>query len=804
MISLLRSAKVAQLSPKFVRNALCLVPALALGIGMATGCLDRRVVATNPQTSNVFVDQIKQTAVNKIDLLFMVDNSTSMADKQNILQAAVPALVTRLVDPICVDANDVPTGGSSPCTVGQPEFTPINDIHVGVVSSSLGARGGDVCSATEKFTDMQTHTLDDQGELIPKLRNAVDVPQGSGFLTWGPGGVTDSTEFATDVRADIAATGQFGCGFEAQLESWYRFLVDPFPPSSIVKAGNPAQNTRVGINMDVLAQRKAFLRPDSLVAIIMLSDENDCSITDTGFGWLVGSTTSPADAPRGTAACATNPNDVCCFSCLSGGAPPAGCPSVAEDTECQKGSYYSPGPDDALNERCYNLKQRYGIDLLFPTQRYVDGLSSPTVTAIDPTQGKAVTAVNPLYDVTGTTLSPRDPSLIFLAGIVGVPWQDLADDATRADPTKLNYLTADQMVSTNRWAAVLGGPTQYTPDPANPTAAPVPPTDPFMFETWTDRTTLLSGTQAQNPFTGQALVSAASQNPLATINGHEWNIPGHDDLQYACTARLTDAASGQPTQKQCAPGDTACDCSPNSATDSSNIATANNPLCQPPAGGAASTTQSFIKAYPGIRELQVIKDFGSNGIPASICPKNPDVTDAQNGGYGPAVSAIISRLKNALQGKCLPRQLAVEPDGTVQCEVIEAKPGTCDCTIPGRSAADPGIQPAVVAQLEASGVCGNNPGQQPCSGFCMCQIDQETGNNATLCKQDPTDANITLPGYCYIDDPNSKALANCPSNEKQLLGFVSTSGANPVQTPLSGSTAFIACIGAAINGDGGQ
>jgi len=32
----------------------------------------------------LFVDQIVQTAVDRIDLLFMVDNSASMADKQDI------------------------------------------------------------------------------------------------------------------------------------------------------------------------------------------------------------------------------------------------------------------------------------------------------------------------------------------------------------------------------------------------------------------------------------------------------------------------------------------------------------------------------------------------------------------------------------------------------------------------------------------------------------------------------------------------------------------------------------------------
>jgi hypothetical protein len=27
----------------------------------------------------------------------------------------------------------------------------------------------------------------------------------------------------------VVGAGQIGCGYEAQLESWYRFLVDPTP-----------------------------------------------------------------------------------------------------------------------------------------------------------------------------------------------------------------------------------------------------------------------------------------------------------------------------------------------------------------------------------------------------------------------------------------------------------------------------------------------------------------------------------------------------------------------------------------------
>ena len=45
------------------------------------------------------------TVASKIDLLLMIDNSRSMADKQEILGAAVPDLVERLANPPCVDPS---------------------------------------------------------------------------------------------------------------------------------------------------------------------------------------------------------------------------------------------------------------------------------------------------------------------------------------------------------------------------------------------------------------------------------------------------------------------------------------------------------------------------------------------------------------------------------------------------------------------------------------------------------------------------------------------------------------------------
>jgi len=785
-------------SSRIVRAGLAGVLAAASAAGLATGCLDRPVVKATPTTSNVFVDQIVQTAVDKIDLLFMIDNSVSMADKQEILKTAVPVLLGRLVQPICVDANGMPSGGnvdaSGQCPApNAPEFAPIGDIHIGIVSSSLGAHGGSVCSAPAPGDDPANTHLDDKGELIGTQRTGLTTWNNMGFLAWDPSqtkntppGIMDAGTLNTQFSAMIEAVGEHGCGYEASLEAWYRFLVDPEPPATVTKSGNVT--VRMGTDMTLLAQRKAFLRPDSLVAIVMLSDENDCSIQDSGVGWFVGAT---SHMPKATAACATNPNDKCCRSCAQNeSSPPSGCMPLSADPVCMgapaMGYNTWDTANDSLNLRCFNQKQRFGFDLLYPTQRYVNALTSQSL--VLESDGKTV-VTNPLYDTQGSGKAPRDPSLVFLAGIIGVPWQDIADAASLASPTQLTYLNATQLANQGRWAQLLGDAT------ASP---PVPPSDPFMIEQITPR----SGT---NPNVPVNIAPATSMNPTeSAINGHEQNVPDNSDLQYACTFKLA-------TPKMCKPGDSACDCSATMTGDTAAITAFNSPLCQPPGGGAPGTTQYFAKAYPGARELTVLRDFKDNAIVASICPKvttsaNPG--SDPNYGYNPAVGAIIDRLKEALKGKCLPRAIQTDPaTGLVECQVIEAqKAGMCDCTKPGRSPAPAGIAPAVFNQLAASGTCGNNPGQTPCNdtGFCMCTINQEVpGPDLDNCQNDSATGTA---GYCYIDStikPNSPALKNCPDNQKRLLRFVDA--ADGTKTPAQGAIAFIACLGAAINQvDAGQ
>jgi len=496
--------------------------------------------------------------VTEIDLLISVDGSRSMADKQQLLAPAVVELVGDLIDE-------------------HPEMS----IHVGVISSSLGSYGTDACA-----TDARAEN-DDRGHLIDRANG------GGTVLAYAQG--DDAATFGSAVADLVVGVGQGGCGYEAPLESWYRFLVDPEPYDHVEldETGSPVM---VGIDAELLTQRAAFLRPNSLVAVVMLADENDCSVNPAYSFVLQGQGPYGGNfrMPRARAECAENPGDACCASCLQ--PTPIGC---AEDPSCE-GDPLLSAEDDHINLRCFDQKRRFGMDLLHPVGRYVTGLTAPEV----PTRDGTLVA-NPLF------AEGRDAGRVLLAGIVGVPWQDVARDPYDASA---GMKTAAELVTDGHWELMVG-------------VAGGEPTDPLMRESTGLR-------QGIHPLLGVPVATPATplQNP---INGHDYTN-AKDDLQYACISPLIES-------RDCNENHGACDC----------VKPGNdNPLCSAnaldPIDSEYRTLQTSYKAFPGHRQLEVLRGLGDQAIVSSICA--PQVVDATAAdfGYRPAAAALYVRMTTAI------------------------------------------------------------------------------------------------------------------------------------------------------------
>ncbi len=716
--------------------------ALTLGTLAAGACMQRPVADVQPETTSVAVTEIKGGAVDKIDLLFVIDNSASMADKQKVLGAAVPNLVTRLVNPRCVQDGVVKPRVDGECPKGSnAEFQPVQDIHVAVITSSLGAFGN-------------TGVCDDKVDGRNQNGHPKKTTGGKDFLSWGSRvAANDAGEKVGDLAVPfetlVRSAGEAGCGYEATMEAWYRFLVDPEPPVGFTECGTNGCKS-AGVDQGVLASRQAFLRPDSLVAIIQLADENDCSVRDTGFGaYAIAKGLSQALTPSST--CDTDPNSRCCVACEAGA--PEGCGNV-----CGSGSKQA---DDHVNMRCYQTKRRFGYDFLWGTDRYVEGL-----TAMSVPRRSGGKAANPLLTDANNPGYTRDLGIVFLGAITGLPYQDIAV----TDERGFRYLSAKELSAQGRWDLILGDPK------ASP---PKPPTDPFMVETWEVRT----GTRPQD---GPAPVGLSPATPNNEINRGDREIAivdkqGHNDLQFTCTFDLKApfdkcSESGSAAEKLCKNGE-----------------------------------QVAAKGYPGTRFLEVLKGFAAklrdltpegkgenNAVVGSICPKSyatGSVAD-DDYGYNPAVNAIVDRLKDALSAACLARPLEEGIAGGLPCTVVEATSAEdgCDCSIAGRTTVEGAVKEAVFNDMRAKGRCGGGEGLASCddAGFCLCGLQVLPKDSA--CATDPADDDTGMePGWCYVDPANGYGTPDvleklkCSGGARQSIRIVGK------DTPSKSASTFITC-----------
>src|SRR5262245_18718032 len=88
-------------------------------IGFA-GCSDKFQVAAENDSgadgggidASPDVPEPPAAPATKLDILFMIDNSSSMGDKQDLLRQAIPTMLQRFVRPNCLDDGGKPVGPS--------------------------------------------------------------------------------------------------------------------------------------------------------------------------------------------------------------------------------------------------------------------------------------------------------------------------------------------------------------------------------------------------------------------------------------------------------------------------------------------------------------------------------------------------------------------------------------------------------------------------------------------------------------------------------------------------------------------
>lgn len=182
---------------------------------------------SSPSPARVTAAIVPATANRAVDLLFMVDDSTSTLQYRNALAAAFEPFAARLALAGAVD------------------------LHVGVVSSDLGTSGADGEPPAPGFGS-GPGSCSGSG-MDGELQNHGTVVTGA-YITTATPNYTGSLGDAFHTLVDGSET----CGFEQHLEAVRRAL-----------AGNSAN--------------AGFLRPEASLAVVLVGDEDDCSIDKPAF-----------------------------------------------------------------------------------------------------------------------------------------------------------------------------------------------------------------------------------------------------------------------------------------------------------------------------------------------------------------------------------------------------------------------------------------------------------------------------------------------------------------------------------------
>ena len=174
---------------------------------------------------------------NEVDILFVIDNSNSMEHEQKSNRNAFPRHVDAL--------RSKRLGGKIP------------NVHIGVISTDLGAGNFNLPSCEDVGGDL--------GKLQNKAQIAGCTPPSDPWISYKDGktNIAGATgDAVSSVKAAfqcISEIGLNGCGFEQTLLASKR-AVDP-----------------------VLNVNPGFLRKHALLAVVYITDEDDCSAANSGL-----------------------------------------------------------------------------------------------------------------------------------------------------------------------------------------------------------------------------------------------------------------------------------------------------------------------------------------------------------------------------------------------------------------------------------------------------------------------------------------------------------------------------------------
>lgn len=229
------------------------------------------------------VTALRASPNRNLDILFVVDNSVSMIEQQASLAASFPEMIDLLAQ---LDGG-LPNLhiGVTTSDVGTATFT-------NIVSPDIGHPGAGGCSGHGDNGALRTSAA------LGGHRFISDVALADGTRE------RNYTGSLRDVFGELAQVGANGCGFEQHLAA----MTAAF--------GNPLN--------------AGFLRPDANLAVVIVADEDDCSVLDPALFSPDSAELGPLDSFRCTRFGVTcDPDDLTTPGAKTGCAPRTTAPLLA-------------------------------------------------------------------------------------------------------------------------------------------------------------------------------------------------------------------------------------------------------------------------------------------------------------------------------------------------------------------------------------------------------------------------------------------------------------------------------------------
>ncbi len=276
-----------------------------------SSCSEGEVPAEEPANSAVGAP-LSEADRSSLDVLFVVDNSGSMASEQLKLASEIQRMMQVLTsgDRYAMREKSVPAGLSD----AERLFTPVSSLHVGLVTTNFGGLDPSKlenyvspvllsCAGTGDHGALQNElTIATQGVVSASRSEFEGYAVGQTVLppdpncALGPQPLYQSFEAGDDASAFAVAfgctarVGVRGCPFEQPLESMWNALAPSTGKGELFTFINEERGNGDRTNA-------GFLRPNAALAVVILTDEDDCSITDAGKGLF--SLTPQAEAEYG-------------------------------------------------------------------------------------------------------------------------------------------------------------------------------------------------------------------------------------------------------------------------------------------------------------------------------------------------------------------------------------------------------------------------------------------------------------------------------------------------------------------------